>query len=59
MQVPSRLGHLPLFCISYFSDGILHFCLGQPHSDCDPPPYTSCVAGITGTHYHTQLVSLY
>jgi hypothetical protein len=53
------LGHLPLFCISYFSDGILHFCLGQPHSDCDPPPYTSCVAGITGTHYHTQLVSLY
>jgi hypothetical protein len=46
------LSHAPsFFRFSYFSDGVLYFCL-----DGDPPTYASHIAGITGMGHHTQLV---
>jgi hypothetical protein len=28
----------------------------QAHLDCNPPIYASCVAGMTGSYHHTQLI---
>jgi hypothetical protein len=42
-----------LFCFSYFSDSVSHFCLAS--LDLDLPTYASCVAGITGENHHPWL----
>jgi hypothetical protein len=42
-----------LFCFSYFSDGVLHFCPG-PALNLDFP---ACAQVSQGHHHHTWLVS--
>jgi hypothetical protein len=50
------LGHAPNpFCFSYFSDSVLHFCLGLA-SVLNPPAYSSNIAGMTGVFHYAQLV---
>jgi hypothetical protein len=48
------LSHISaLFCCSYFSNKVLGICLRWPGPHLII--YTSCIARITGTCYHTQL----
>jgi hypothetical protein len=44
-----------LFCFSYSSDRVLHFCLGS--ASYHNPTYVS-TSRITGTHHHILLVDL-
>jgi hypothetical protein len=58
-QVLYHLAQFSHFCFSYFSDRILvclfFFPLGAS-LDCDTPPYSILIAGITGIYQNIQLV---
>jgi hypothetical protein len=43
------------FCF-IFQVGVFHFCLGLTRPQFIPSIYTSCVAGMTDTHLHIQLI---
>jgi hypothetical protein len=52
----NSVSHAPSpFCFSYFSDKLLHFCMGVA-SDSHPTTSASQIAEITGMNLHTQLV---
>jgi hypothetical protein len=54
-QALYHLSHVPSpFQFSYFSDRVSHFSPWLA-SDCNPPMYTSNVAGITGVNHHAHL----
>jgi hypothetical protein len=56
-QAPYHLSHSSIlsFCFSYFSDRVSCVCL-EPDLDCDPPTYTSLLAGITCVCHHAHLL---
>jgi hypothetical protein len=53
---PVSLETHPPALFSYFSYGVLCFCLGLA-SQQNPATYTSCIAGIADMNHHTQLIN--
>jgi hypothetical protein len=55
--LPLEPCHQPFFALVIFWIGSSAFCLG-PALDCNPPIYTSLIAGLIDIDHHSQFICL-